>query len=210
MELRAAAAIAFTLLALAVVGGVFALTHDHGAAQDASTADVYRGSEPPTGLRIPAFRLTSYRGQGVRSSDLRGKVIAVTFLDTACTESCPVIAGVIGLALPRLSASDRAHVEAIALSVDPQVDTPRRVRRFLRRRGAFGTLDFLTGPLDGLRRAWHAFHVVPAVETGNADVHSADLRIFDFRGVWVSTLHPGVDLTPSNLAHDLRTALERS
>ena len=56
---------------------------------------------------------------------------------------------------------------------------------------------------DGLR----SFHIVAAAETGNADIHSAAVRIFDRRGVWVSTQHSGVDLTPSNLAHDIRVAL---
>jgi hypothetical protein len=54
---------------------------------------------------------------------------------------------------------------------------------------------------------WRSFHIVAAAETGNADIHSADVRIFDRRGIWVSTQHAGVDLTPSNLAHDLRVAL---
>ncbi len=181
----------------------------HDPLRDASAAPRYRGSEPPAGLRLPEFRLNSYRRNVVHSSALRGKVVLVTFLDTACTEACPIIAGQIGSALPLLSAAERAHVEALALSVDPKVDTPERVRRFLERRRSRG-LDFLIGPVPALRRAWRSFYVVSAAETGNADTHSADVRVFDRRGVWVSTLHAGVDLTPANLVHDLRTALERS
>jgi hypothetical protein len=37
-------------------------------------------------------------------------------------------------------------------------------------------------------------------------MHSAPVRVYDGRGRWRSTLHPGVDLTPANLAHDLRLA----
>jgi hypothetical protein len=33
------------------------------------------------------------------------------------------------------------------------------------------------------------------------------VRIFDRRGIWVSTLHAGIDLTPANLVHDIRAAL---
>lgn len=47
-----------------------------------------------------------------------------------------------------------------------------------------------------------------AYETGNADTHSADVRVFDRNGKWVATLHAGADLTPANLAHDITTALE--
>jgi hypothetical protein len=48
---------------------------------------------------------------------------------------------------------------------------------------------------------------VAAAETGNADIHSADVRIFDRRGIWVSIQHAGVDLSPHNLAHDIPVAL---
>lgn len=180
-----------------------------GRPQATAAASRYLGSKPPVGLRLPPFRLRSYRRHIVDSSMLSGKAVLVTFLDTACTEACPLIAGQIGAALPLLSPAQRTDVEAVALSVQPKIDTPQRVRRFLEQRRALG-LDFLVGPLASLRRAWRSFYVVSAAETGNADTHSADVRIFDRRGVWVSTLRPGVDLTPANLAHDLRTALERS
>jgi len=36
------------------------------------------------------------------------------------------------------------------------------------------------------------------------------VRVIDRRGIWVATQHAGVDLTPSNLAHDALEALKRS
>jgi cytochrome oxidase Cu insertion factor (SCO1/SenC/PrrC family) len=170
----------------------------------------YRGGTPPPGVRLPVFSLRSYRGNIVRPRQLGGKVVLVTFLDTKCTEKCPIIASQIGAALPLLPASARRQVFALAISVDPRVDSPRSVRRFLRRRHAVGKLDFLLGSVAKLRPVWDAFHIVPAADTGSADIHSADARVFDRRGIWVTTLHPGVDLTPRNLAHDLLTALRRS
>jgi cytochrome oxidase Cu insertion factor (SCO1/SenC/PrrC family) len=170
----------------------------------------YRGGKPPPGVRLPGFALRSYRGNIVSTRALRGKVVLVTFLDTKCTEKCPIIASQIGAALPLLPAPGRRQVVALAVSVDPRVDSPGSVRRFLRRRHALGKLDFLLGSVKDLRPVWQAFHIVAAADTGNADIHSADARIFDRRGIWVTTLHPGVDLTPRNVAHDLLTALKRS
>jgi len=46
-----------------------------------------------------------------------------------------------------------------------------------------------------------------ALDSGDADTHSASVRVFDRRGRWISTLHPRVDLTAENLAHDARVAL---
>jgi hypothetical protein len=37
-------------------------------------------------------------------------------------------------------------------------------------------------------------------------MHSAPVRVYDAEGRWRSTLNAGVDLTPANLAHDLRLA----
>ncbi len=167
----------------------------------------YRGSIPPPGIHAPDFTLRSYRGPTVRLAALRSKVVLVTFLDTKCTESCPIIAGVIGVALPRLTLSERGQVEAVAITVQPRLDTPASVRRFLRVRHALGALDFLIGSVSQLRPVWKVFHVLPAVDTGNADIHSSDVRIFNRDGIWVSNLHVGVDLTPANLVHDVRTAL---
>jgi protein SCO1 len=175
-----------------------------------SRAGSYRGGTPPPGVHVPKFSLRSYRGNIVRTGDLGGKVVLLTFLDTECTDKCPIIASQIGAAISLLPDSARRDVAALAVSVDPAVDSPRTVRPFLRRRHALGKLDFLLGSVSELRPVWHAFHIVPAADTGDADIHSADARVFDRRGIWVTTFHPGVDLTPRNLAHDLLTALKRS
>jgi cytochrome oxidase Cu insertion factor (SCO1/SenC/PrrC family) len=171
---------------------------------------LYRGSEPPPGIHAPGFALRSYRGPVVQMRDLRDRVVLVTFLDTACREKCPVIAAEIGMAIPLLTPAERARVDALAITVLPRVDTPLRIRRFLRQRHALGRLDWLIGPVDELPGVWKAFHILAAEQTGNADVHSADVRVFDPRGIWVSTLHAGVDLTPVNLAHDIRVALRNA
>jgi protein SCO1/2 len=167
----------------------------------------YRGSVPPPGIHAPDFALRSYRGPIVRMSAFRGKVVLVTFLDSKCTESCPIIAAVIAIALRRLSPPERQQVEAVAITVQPHIDTPASIRRFLKARQALGVLDFLIGSVPQLRPVWKAYGVLPAVDTGSADIHSASVRVFDREGVWVSNMHTAVDLTPANLAHDIRIAL---
>lgn len=184
--------------------------HQRGPAVLEAAPSPYRGSSPPRGVRAPDFELRSYQGNLVRMRDLRGKVVLVTFLDTKCTDKCPIIASQIGAALPLLPSSARRQVVALAITVDPRVDSRASVRRFLGRRHALGKLDFLLGSIKELRPIWRAFYVVAAAETGSANSHSADARVFDRRGIWVTTLRPGVDLTARNLAHDLLTALKRS
>ena len=190
-----------TALAVAV-----ALLVSSGCGSEAT--DDFRGSTPPEGFTLPAFQLKDHTGAVVRSKELRGKVVLVTFLDSQCTEACPVIAGQIGTALEQFSRDERTRVAAIAVTTDPGEDTPASVRTFLARHRAEGHLRYLIGSVAELRPVWQAFRILPSLDSGDDDIHSAPVRIFDRRGIWVSTLHAGADLTPANLAHDLRLSLE--
>jgi protein SCO1 len=166
----------------------------------------FRGSRPPEGIELPAFSLRDADGERVAADDLAGKVVLVTFLDTKCTEACPIIGEQVREGLARLDDDEREDTVALAISVHPRDDTPAAVRAFLRRHRIEGTLRYLIGSEAELRPVWRAFHVLPALDSGSSDIHSAPIRVFDRDGVWVSTLHSGADLTPENLAHDVRTA----
>jgi cytochrome oxidase Cu insertion factor (SCO1/SenC/PrrC family) len=210
MTRRHLAAVSVVLILGALLTGA-ALTAFDGSGDDGTTltgTGPYRGSEPPPGIRMPPFSLRDVvNGERLDSDQLRGGVVLVTFLDTDCTEQCPIIAGEIGRALARLRASVRAKTKAIAITVNPKIDTRASVVRFLRDRRA-EEMTYLSGTVSELRPVWRRFSIVSAYEPGDADTHSADVRVFDPEGVWVSTQHAGVDLTPVNLVHDVERALE--
>jgi len=193
----------FALALAAAAGGAAALavvlSRDAGGS--------FRGSIPPGRIELPDFALHSVDGRLVRSRDLRGRAVLVTFLNSACRESCPIVAAQLARGLRLLGRDERDDVAALAVSTLPRVDTPTHVRAFLRRQRALGEIHYLIGSERELRPVWRAFQILPAVDSGDADVHSAPVRIFDRRGVWVSTLHAGVDLTPENIRHDLLEVL---
>lgn len=85
----------------------------------------YRGSQPPSGVHVPEFRLQSYRGVDVRSRDLAGKVIVVTFLDTACKDKCPIVAAQAGAGMRLLTGVVRYR-----LGGPPAQPSGERRRRF--------------------------------------------------------------------------------
>src|SRR5215217_391606 len=189
--------VAALLAALAAVAGLL-LT------RGGESAD-FRGSTAPEGFALPRFALQDDDGLVLRSSDLGGKAVAVTFLDAQCTEACPVIAAQVGQAVRALG-DERSEVEALAISVDPAGDTPAKIDAFLRRYRAKGDLRYLDGNVAALRPLWKSFAVASAQDSGNPNMHSAPVRVYDGDGRWRSTLHPGVDLTPANLVNDLRAA----
>jgi protein SCO1 len=200
------------VLGLALIGAVLAVSvvvlagGSESNGRPDSRSGAYRGSEPPAGIQMPTVALRSYRGELVQMSAFRGRVVVVTFLETKCKEACPIIAGEIGHGLGLLGPSERRAVVAIAISTHPKDDTRANVRAFLRRHRAEAELDYLIGSEAQLRPVWKAFHVLSALDSGDANTHSASVRIYDGNGEWVSTLHAGVDLSPANLAHDIALA----
>ena len=203
-SLALAVALAATLL---VAGAVIAAIGWRDERTAVPAAGAFRGSEPPVRIELPAFRLPTYLGGELSTTGLRGKVVVFTLLDSQCTESCPIIASVVARTVDRLSTSERSQVRAVAISTDPAEDTRASVRRFLTSRRAEGRLEYLVGRESDLRRLWRELHVLSSLESGNDALHSAPVRIYDRRLVWVSTLHAGVDLSEENLLRDVRVAL---
>ena len=199
------ATVAGTIVLVAGVSALIAL-RPRDAPVTLPPRSPYRGSIPPPGIRAPDFTLRDYRGVAVAMRSLRGRVVVLSFVDSKCTEKCPIVTSVIALALHRLPPQIRREVVPLLITVSPRVDTRARVKRFLVARRAL-SVDYLIGSVHELRPVWKAYGILPAVDTGNPGIHSSDVRIFNRDGVWVSTQHAGVDLTPQNLVYDIREAL---
>jgi cytochrome oxidase Cu insertion factor (SCO1/SenC/PrrC family) len=187
----------------ALAGGTLAIAHTFASS---TASPQYRGSTPPPGIQLPSFTLRDQRGGVVTSNALRGRIVVMTFLETKCKSSCPFIAGRIGMAFRRMSPEQRRGVTTLALSMNPKDDGPASARAFLSREHVASFVQYLLGSERQLRPVWNAFHVLAALDTGDADTHSASIRIYNRDGEWVSNLHVGVDLTPESLIHDIAAA----
>lgn len=196
-------------LLLAVVG-VTALALRAGQGESAPAGNLFRGSEPPGTIAMPDFALRDQNGRLVRSDDLRGKVVVLTFLDTKCREACPIIAGQIAQTWTLLTPAERGRSVAIAISTDPRDDTRPSIRAFLARHRAAGTIRYLAGSVPDMKQLWRHFQILSSLQSGEADTHSAPVRIYGHDLTWRATQHPGADLSPTNLAHDVRLALARN
>lgn len=94
----------------------------------------------------PAFALDSARGPRVALADLRGKVLAVTFVFTTCSSTCPVLTAKLADVARALGRDFGTRYAFVAITVDPLNDTPARLRTYA---SAFGAdtpgWHFLTG-----------------------------------------------------------------
>jgi cytochrome oxidase Cu insertion factor (SCO1/SenC/PrrC family) len=198
-----------SLFGAALVGGVVGVALDREPRLRPNTLDDgrYRGSEPPGRHELPRFSLRNYDGRRVDQNDLRRRIVVLTFLDSQCTDTCPILASQIGQVIGSLRPAERDEVIAVAISTDPSEDTPGAVRAFLEKQRALGKLLYLSGPEPQVRTLWKRFQILSSLESGKDTLHSAPVRIYDRAGVWVATLHAGVDLTEANLLHDIRAAL---
>ncbi|RLJ62706.1 SCO family protein [Sulfurisoma sediminicola] len=78
------------------------------------------------------FTLQSATGP-VSLRDFRGKVVLVYFGYTYCPDICPTSLTATAQALGRLAPAELAQVQTIFISVDPERDTPNRLKEY----GAF-------------------------------------------------------------------------
>jgi protein SCO1/2 len=109
----------------------------------------------------PAFTLTAASGERLALADLRGKVLALTFMFTTCTDSCPLLTAKMAEIRRRLGADFGARIHFVSITVDPQNDTPERLRRYAEQFGAnVAGWSFLTGTkaqIDDVVRRYGAY-----------------------------------------------------
>ncbi len=121
----------------------------------------------PGAVPAPEIALRDQRGRVVRLSALRGRVVAVTFMDSRCTTDCPVEGAVLAALQRRLGPA--APLTLLVVSTDPGGDTPARARAFARRYGWTGPWDWLLGSRRQLAPVWRAYHVRVQSADGHSD-----------------------------------------
>ena len=78
----------------------------------------------------PDFELTATTGDRMRLSDFRGQHVLLFFGYTSCPDVCPMTLAKLKQAMNTLG-SDAENVQVIMVTVDPDRDTPERLREFV-------------------------------------------------------------------------------
>lgn len=91
---------------------------------------VFRGvtTESPPAAE---FTLNTHTGTRARLSDFRGKIVLLYFGYTYCPGICPTTLAEVNQALKALDPQKAARVQVMMVSVDPERDTPERLRSYL-------------------------------------------------------------------------------
>jgi protein SCO1 len=72
----------------------------------------------------PPFTLTSQDNAPMALADLRGKVVALTFIYTGCPDICPLLTQKMVEVQDGLGAKFGAKIAFVSISLDPEHDTP--------------------------------------------------------------------------------------
>jgi protein SCO1 len=151
----------------------------------------------------PALALRNYLGQPVNIASYRGKAVLVTFLYTNCPDICPLITASLHATLELLGPSESAHVQIIAVSVDPRGDTPRAVAAFLARHQMTGRMQYLIGSARELAQVWKAWGVGSERDAQQPQFinHSGLVYGISASGLRTTVYEP--NFIPGELAHDV-------
>lgn len=84
--------------------------------------------------------------------------VMVNFIFTTCTTICPVMSGTFAKVQDELG-TEAANMRMVSFSIDPEYDTPERLRVYAKQFGAGPQWQFLTGDLDNLVAVQKAFDV---------------------------------------------------
>jgi protein SCO1 len=154
---------------------------------------------PARSMPSPDFTLRDQDGQPVSVSALRGRVLAITFLDSHCKQLCPLEADQLAQAQKTLGTA--GQLSLLVVSVAPTTDTPDSERAFATTHHWTGDWHWLMGTPDELAKVWKDYSIAVQVTPGDI-LHSSVLYLVDKSGFqragWAGPIEPAL------LAHDVR------
>jgi protein SCO1/2 len=153
----------------------------------------------------PAFTLTTQEGTRLSLEDLRGKVVAVTFIYATCADTCPLLTAKLAGLQARLGADFGTKVFFVAISVDPERDTPAVLKRYAQAHGVnLAGWAFLTGTVAEIRAVARQYGIY-AKKTRRGDVdHTFLTSLIDANGA-LRVQYMGVRFDPEEFLRDLQT-----
>lgn len=154
---------------LAALALCAALAAGAAGAQDRGHAG--HGSHPPPSSSYsravrsyapPPVTLRDRTGAEVSLAGLLGHPgpLLLQFIFTTCPAVCPVLSGTFAAARERLG-PEVERVRMVSISIDPEHDTPARLREYAERYGAGPRWRFLTGGRDEIVAVQKAFDAFP-------------------------------------------------
>jgi protein SCO1/2 len=175
-----------------------------GAAHEAQD-----GKRLPVIGPAPSFALTSQDGAPVTLAALRGKIVAVSFIYTACPDICPLLTQKMAQVQDELGSDFGAKIAFVSITLDPERDTPEVLRDYAQFWGAkLDGWSFLTGSPEAVLAVTQRYGVFVAKnENGSVD-HTQLTSIVDAEGT-MRVQYLGARFDPEEFRRDLLSLLHQ-
>lgn len=158
-----------------------------------------------------SYKLTDTSGKTVTAEDTDGNIRLLFFGFTSCPDICPATLQKLARVVNNLPEPARTDVKIVFVSVDPERDTPERIKSYVEFFGE--NIIGLTGNEKNLRELSKRYRTTFGYETpdedGNYEVsHSSAVYVFDREGEARLLVRPGQ--SPEALAADIKALASES
>jgi len=167
------------------------------------------------GEQVPDIPLVNQNGKTINLQQFKGKAVLITFIDTQCTDDCPIITGLFGKvnALLRDDPGAYANSKLVSVSIDPKFDTPPVLHRYGMQylhgdSGGFAHWEFADLTPMRLKRLAAAFGVMYAPSSDGDIVHTMQTALIATDGT-VAQLWPGDKWDPKVIAKAVEAASQK-
>ncbi|HWF42145.1 MAG TPA: SCO family protein [Acidothermaceae bacterium] len=176
-----AAVASFGIVLIGAVPMAFASVNTH---TDTIVTEAINGQPEPTDTPAAPFELTDQNGASVSLATLKGRTVALTFLDPVCTSDCPLIAQQFRQVDDSLGVAATQSTAFVAVVANPMYLGVQFVQAFDSQENMnMPNWYFLTGSLAQLTAVWNAYGIqVQTIGSGGMAAHSDTTYVIDGAG----------------------------
>jgi protein SCO1 len=158
----------------------------------------------------PEFTLTQQDGKRLALKELRGKVLAITFIFASCTDTCPLLTAKMAGLRDHLGPDFGSKVYFLSITVDPERDTTEVLKRYAEAYKAnLVGWAFLTGTNAEIREVAKRYGIYYK-KTPRGDVdHTFLTSLVDQNGT-LRVQYMGVRFDPDEMLRDLRNLMKEA
>jgi protein SCO1/2 len=181
-------------------------------APNTQAAETLKGAPknvPAVTVKAPDFVLMNQDNERFDSAKLRGKVVALNFIFTTCSDVCPVFTANLAQLQRTLNGRYGEEVFFVSVTTDPEVDSPKVLKAYAQRYNAeFKNWAFLTGSEAELNRVWKSFGIRVIRKARGLIQHDSLTTVIDQQGIRRFN-HYGEKWRAKDLEKDMLSLLEK-
>lgn len=149
-------------------------------------------------------------GQKLKLAELNGKTLVMAMIYTSCKTACPRLTAEMREIEEKLGKYDSNKVRLVLISIDPKVDTPEKMKTYLKQNGFEGEQWLFLRSNDANTREFANVLSVKYKQISPIDFsHSNIISIFSDRGV-LTLQKEGLDSDVTEIVNEVKKQLKNS